>query len=48
MGHLISVELDSAVAKRLLKQLAKLPPDKTGDLGNLIFAIEDALDHDDA
>jgi hypothetical protein len=44
MSHLISVELDFDIAKRILKDLRDLPIGVVEDLPDLIFAIEEAID----
>lgn len=52
MSHLISIELDSDVAKNILKQLENMamPPLDEQDLAQykLYEAIEEALANDDA
>lgn len=48
MSHLIAIELEAETARRLLKYLQKLPGDTNLDLPDLIYAIEEAIDSDDA
>jgi len=47
MSHLISIELDDEIAKRILKDLQNLSLDEIENSADLIFAIEEAIDSDD-
>jgi len=48
MSHLISIELDDMIARRVLRYLQRLPLETASDfLPDLIFAIEEAIDSDD-
>ena len=49
MGHLISIELDSEVANRLVHILGqwKLPYGERADRQELLDALEQALEEDD-